>query len=381
VKILNVNAMLDPVNGGGTAERTFQMSRTLAERGERCATLSTDVGLTPERVRDLAGVEVVVLPSLNRRFFIPKFSYWRMKKLIGSVDVIHLMGHWTVLNALVYLFARRLGTPYVVCSAGILEIYGRSMHLKRLYNRLIGRRIVRDASGHIAVTADEIPAFRAYGIDEGRVRVIPNGIDQRDYLARDDEGFRAKYDLGDAPFVLFLGRLSPEKGPDLLLEAFSRTGEDLAAYHLVFAGPEGRMLPQLKKMVAEAGIEERVHFIGYVGGDSKSQAYHAADILVVPSRHEAMSIVALEAGITGTPVMLTDRCGFDEVEGVGGGRVVPTSVAGLQTGLVEMLRDPAELSRMGDNLRTFVKKHFAWEAIVEEYLDLYATMLRGKGSA
>ena len=153
MKILNVNHLLDPVTGGGTAERTFQMSRVLVKAGVNCSILTTNIGLTTERMKALQGVEVIALHCLSKRFYIPRFSYRKIRKLVESVDIVHLMGHWTFLNALVYFIAGRLGKPYVVCPAGALPIYGRSRVFKAIYNYFVGKKIMDNAAGYIAITS------------------------------------------------------------------------------------------------------------------------------------------------------------------------------------------------------------------------------------
>ena len=378
MKVLNVSHLIDSITGGGTAERTFQMSRFLSEAGVCCSILTTSVGLTPEQRMALAGIEVLAYPCLSKRFYIPKFSYREVKRLVENADIIHLMGHWTFLNALVYLVAGRAGKPYVVCPAGALPIYGRSGILKKIYNLLVGKRMIAGAAGHIAITKGEMPQFQDYGVASSRITVIPNGINSADFQERDDTGFRKKYSLGGEPFILFMGRLNHIKGPDLLLNAFCNLKDRLPAYHLVFAGPDGGMLAGLKKLVAESGLGERVHFTGYLGGKDKSCAYHAATLLAIPSRQEAMSIVVLEAGITGTPVLLTDRCGFDEIAAMGGGEVTPASVEGLQKGLIDVLCDPVRLKVMGDNIKEYIRENFLWDSVVNRYLQLYRQILEMK---
>jgi glycosyltransferase involved in cell wall biosynthesis len=168
-----------------------------------------------------------------------------------------------------------------------------------------------------------------------------------------------------------MGRLNPAKGPDLLLRAFCNARDDLEPYHLVFAGPDQDMSVELKALVAQYGLGDRVHFLGYVGGVDKSRAYRAADLLVIPSRREAMSIVVLEAGICGTPVLMTNQCGFNEIAETGGGTVVGASVDGLQRGLIELLKDPAGLKARGQHLKSFVSRHFLWDSIVQKYIQLY----------
>ncbi len=375
MKVLNVNMSLDPVTGGGTAERIFQISRSLVKSGIECTILTTDLGLTPERIKAMGKVRVIALPCLFRRFYIPKLSYKQIKNIVEGIDVVHLMGHWTFINALVYFIAHRLNKPYTVCPAGALPIYGRSWIIKKIYNYVIGKRIIRKANGHIAIAVNEINQFQAYGVGAGKISIIPNGINAEDFQATDVAGFRKKYGLGNNSFIMFMGRLNSIKGPDLLLRAFCNVKDKLQDFHLVFVGPDGGMLSELQEMVIEFSAGDRVHFLGYLGGADKSQAYHAANLIVIPSRQEAMSIVVLEAGITGTPVLLTDQCGFDEVESICGGLVVPASVDGLQKGLIEILRDPAKLKSMGGNLKKYTCEHFAWDSIINRYLELYSQIL------
>ena len=371
MKILNVSMTLDRVTGGGSVERTFQMSRSLVKAGEACSILTTDIGITPERIRELEGVNIVALACLSQRFYVPKFRFKDIEDLVRNADVIHLMNHWTFLNALVYFIARRHKKPYVVCPAGVLLIYGRSKVIKRLYNWVVGRRLIRNAAKHIAITADEIPQFRTYGVREDSITIIPNGIDPEEFRDNKVDDFRTKYGLGRAPFVLFMGRLNFAKGPDLLLRAFCNAREYLAPYHLVFAGANQDMSTELRAMAARYNVGDRVHFLGYVGGLDKSRAYYAADLLVIPSRREAMSIVVLEAGISGTPVLMTDQCGFNEVADTGGGMVVPASVEGLEQGLVDMLRNSEGLKTKGQKLKAFVSEHFLWDSIIDKYVQLY----------
>lgn len=375
MNVLNVIMSLDPVMGGGAVERTFQMSQYLVKAGIDCTILTTDDGLSPKRLSELDGITVIALPCLIKRFIVPIFSFKKIISIVKNADIIHLMGNWSLLNALVYIIARRFKIPYLVCSAGMLPIYGRSRFLKNLYNFLVGKKIIRNADGLIAVTADEIPHFKAYGVNQEKITVIPNGISQRDFQTESDFEFLNKYYLTDIPFVLFVASLKHIKGPDLLLQAFCNAMGDLHPYHLVFVGPDGGMLSELKDMVKRYNASERVHFLGYLGGVDKSKIYYASKLLVIPSRQEAMSIVVLEAGITSTPVLLTDQCGFNDIANFEGGKVVSATVEGLQNGLIEILRDTKKLKFMGKNLKNFTCKYFTWDLIIEKHLSLYNQIL------
>ena len=381
MKILNVNAVLDPVLGGGTAERTFQMSRFLARASVDCTVLTLDLGLGAERLEALHPAKSCVLHCTLPRFYLFALPEPRIEALVREADVVHLMGHWTMLNAVVARECRRQSKPYAVCPAGALPIYGRSRWLKKLYNLLAGRQLIRGAAACIAIACNELEHYSAYGISADRVTMIPNGIDAAEFDHADDAAFRSKFGLPDSPFVLFLGRLAPIKGPDLLLEAYLGLAAAYPDMHLVFAGPDGGMLDSLRTRTTNAGFSNRIHFIGAVSGADKSRAYHAATLLAIPSRQEAMSIVVLEAGICGTPVLITDRCGFDEIVDAGGGRVVNASAEGLQAGLAEMLSTREKLPAMGSALRLFTQENYLWTSIVEQYVALFERLARERGPA
>jgi glycosyltransferase involved in cell wall biosynthesis len=376
MKILNVSNTIDPVTGGGEAERSFQMSKSLAQSGAHCRILTTDTGLDAERKSFLGEGRVIALPCLVRRFYVPRFSFRQINDLVAEADVIHLMGHWTVLNALVYLAMRKQNKPYVVCPAGALNIFGRSKLFKRIYNIVIGRRIISNASMCIAVTPDEISSFIAYGVEQDKIYVIPNGVAESDFLAEDDAGFRAKFGLGARPFILFVGRLNLIKGPDMLLQAFCAIKDKFPAIDLVFVGPDGGMLPEMKAVVKAENIVDRVQFLGYLGGADKSHAYHAATFLAIPSRHEAMSIVVLESGVSSTPVLLTNQCGFNQIADEGAGWVVPATIEGISAGLDKVLSDAVQIDVAAAKIHKYVTREYSWEMVVQRYWSLYFNLLR-----
>ena len=374
IHVLHVNMSIDPITGGGTAERTVQLAKALVRSGNVCTILSLDLGLTDQIVQDLdrAGVRSFFLPCLSKRFYIPKGSTRQIATVVKNVDVIHLMGHWTIINALVAICAFFYKKPYVFCPAGALPVFGRSRIFKKIYNLLVGNQIVMKASACIAITKDERFHFKPYTVAKNEVTVIPNGINPEDFLDSDGMAFRKEHGLDEAPLVMFMGRLNEIKGPDLLLEAFLALGKKVTLNcQLVFVGPDGGMLDCLKERLSKSHSTTKVSFLGYLGGNCKSQAYHAADFLVIPSRQEAMSIVVLEAGASGTPVLLTDQCGFDDVEIVGGGKVVAATIDELVLGIEYML-SLDNLHEMGERLKHYVHEQYTWDDVVLKYLDVYS---------
>ena len=359
MKVLNVNAMLDTKVGGGTAERTFQLTRYLVQQGVDCTVLTLDTGLPAERIEALVPARIVAVRRLWSRYQVPWPAFGQIRRLVAAADIVHLMGHWSVLNALVYLALRLTGRPYVVCPAGCLPIVTRSGLLKRIYNRFVGYRIIQNASAWIAVTPGEFPGFRDYGIESKRITVIPNGVAADDFQVGSPSS-------GDplmpeaAPYLLFMGRLNPVKGPDLLLEAFGQVASEFHDWRLVFAGPDEGLQSALELRARALGLEGRVSFSGFLSGPLKTAAYKSARLLVVPSRSDAMSIVAVEAGICATPVLMTDQCGLDELRLVNDGLVVSASVDGLAAGLRLALADLDRLRAWGCDWQALVCERYLW---------------------
>jgi glycosyltransferase involved in cell wall biosynthesis len=375
MNILHVCCNFDPITGGGEAERTLQMCKALLASGISCKILTTDTGLTQQR-RSLLGSDIVIaLPCISRRFYIPWVTPKRIKQLVAEADVIHFIGHWNLLNALVYWAARFSKTPYVVCPAGAASIFGRSKLLKRIYNRIVGTSIFKNADVCIAVTEQEAAYLLQAGARPDKVLVIQNAISASDFYAENTQAFRKKFKLSDRQFILFVGRLNEIKGPDLLLEAFHQLKDLLPNVDLLFVGPDGGMLNALEASVQQAQSAGRVRFIGYLGGSDKTAAYKSAEVLVIPSRLEAMSIVALEAGICGTPVVLTDQCGFGQLSEVGGGWVVSATAGGLAEGILNVFNNPESRQLAANAIKRYVAQRYTWDAVVLVYKNMYEEIL------
>lgn len=372
--VLNVVSVIAAKEGGGNGERATQLSRALSEAGVRTTVLSLAVGDAAARQPHLGMANLVTVPAFNRRYQVPQPSRSAIRELVQSADIVQSIGYWSLLGVAVCSEARAARIPYVISPAGALPIFGRSRTIKRLFRAAIGRRLVSQASGWVAITPNEVGDFVEYGVEERLVRVFPNGVSEVDF-APGGVRFRDAMGLPDAPFLLFVGRLNPIKGPDLLLEAFAALAAKYADLHLVFAGPDEGMGAQLAQYAATAGLGARVHLVGFVSGQIKANAYREAALLVVPSRSEAMSIVAVEAGICGTPALMTDQCGLSELAEVDRSLVVPASIEGLEQGLRFALADRTRLAGWGQQWQTIVRARFQWKDIARGISDYFADII------
>lgn len=367
MNVVLVNIWLDLERGGGTAERVRHLALNLARLGCKCTVVA--MGSTPWRQEfERAGVDLVLIGWLGQRYPVPLINLVSLFRLFRKANVIHVMGFWFPLAAASCALAWISGTPLVLCPAGSLTKFGRNSLIKQFYYATVGRWMLRTAASIIATTRQEQALLISdYSVAASSVFVSPNGI-----------GPPPRQSLNtvfpEGRIILFVGRLAAIKAPDLLLEAFASVAPILRDSLLIISGPDEGQREHLQKRVAELKLEKRVFFTGFVDEAYRTALFSKASILVVPSYSEVMSMVALEAGAMGVPVVLTDQCGFDEVEEIGGGLVVKADKDALSEALLTILSDDTALREMGKRLRQFVFERFAWESIAASLLEHFGVI-------
>ena len=176
MRILNVIMCLDPVGGGGSVERIYQLSKHLSLMGEDCTILTTRQGWNEEHVLKLGNVKIVALPYLTERFKIPLGLFGWLNKHLLDYDVVHLAMNWTMITAVTYLYLRYFKRPYVYSAMGWVAIDGRSKLIKHVYRILLTKPMIRHAKTCIAITKREVNDYESLGVDRTKISLIPNGI-------------------------------------------------------------------------------------------------------------------------------------------------------------------------------------------------------------
>ncbi|MAZ39029.1 MAG: glycosyltransferase [Legionellales bacterium] len=376
MKILLVSATMDDIKGGGNAERTYQLCRYLQLNEKNLSLLTLDIGLSETRKKTLSKYDFFAIPCINNRFGLFFSNFKQIAQKIKSADIIHIIGHWSMINVICYLYAKKYNVPYLYCPAGAYMPQGRSLIIKKIFNFFIGKKILRNAKEVIAVTNNETKALNKYIMKP--CIIIPNGICTTSYHAI-DHGFPKNQFGINSPYFLFLGRLSYIKGADLLLEAFQQIKEQFLNYSLVFAGPDDGALTTLKSLIEADELNQRVFFTGHVSGETKSKLLHQAEYLIIPSRSEAMSIVILEAGMCKTPALFTDQCGINEFADISAGIKVEASITAISEGLVQLCQlTNQQRKKMGEILYQHVINNYTWEKVINQYLNLFNKLLSVK---
>jgi glycosyltransferase involved in cell wall biosynthesis len=252
----------------------------------------------------------------------------------------------------------------------------RNIWLKKAYHCGWGTKMLDGAATIIATADQEREELITGGLPSEKIVLRRNGVEAPSPLP-DGAAFRRQFGIADASKVLlFLGRLSKKKSPDLLLKAFAGTAAEqgLGDIRLVFVGPdESGMRDTLQEMAKRLGVVERVHFCGPLDGRTKWEAYRGADIFVLPSQNENFGNTAAEAVAAGTPVVVTDQCGIAPLLGDVAGLVVRYDEGELRYGLRRLLVDSLLYGRLREGCRKAVTG-LGWEQPVQEMDVLYSRL-------
>ena len=352
------------------------MSRYIGLKGTNVDILTTKWRLDKEWISNLPTGKGFFLTALHCRYLFPFGARKWLNKNILNYDVIHISKNWSLLASLAAYAAVRNNVPYVFSAMGFVAVHNRSKLLKYFYRKYITIPIIRYASACIAVTKEERLDLINAGATPEKVYLIPNGIIPENLLHKDDEGFRNRFTLNNRKIILFIGRMDPIKGVHLLIDAFNINRNLLIDWSLVLIGTQSAYRKDMERKVKESGLQDNILFIDPLFGKAKSEAYHAAEFVVVPSIKDAMTIIAPEAACCAKPVLITNTADFSELALCGGAIEVTPSIEGIADGLAFLADDSCDRIAMGKKGYDFVINNFAWDIMAVKYMDLFNSVSR-----
>ena len=212
---------------------------------------------------------------------------------------------------------------------------------------------------------------RSFLLDRARVHVVPNGIDAEEFKPRPREEARRAVGLGAEPILLSVGRLERDKGYDTAIKALAALGDSPARLIVIGAGPERELL---EATAAEAGVAERVSFLGSKPRAEVVDYLAAADVFLFPTeRDEAAPLVPLEAMASGLPLLSSTVGGGVELveDGTSGLLLPPAAPGAWATAIRSVLADDALRRRMGEAARERILRSYTIEAMTRQTVDVY----------
>ena len=380
MKVLQVIPTLSGLSGG-PAQGIKYLCLGLKSLGVDMAILTADAPFKKQEY-SFAGIRVYSFASYFCHFLPAQFNYspglskW-LKKHIKEFDLLHIHYLFTYPSTVAAYYARKCAIPYILRPAGMLgpACLKKSALRKKIYMRLFEKRNLESAAA-IHFTSEKERNEAACLRLNNRNILVPNCIDLQDFkgLSTLKGKFRKQYPrIGQRKIILFLSRLDPIKGLDLLIPALKILKEQHKDFYFVLAGA-GRndYQEQLKIYLGAAGLTDSVLFAGFLEGEAKYALLADSDIFVLSSYHENFGIAAAEAMASGLPVAISDQVSiYKLVEEYQAGLTFGLNSRQIALSLEKLLTDKELCLKMGKNGRRLIEENFSAEKIARQMLEEY----------
>jgi glycosyltransferase involved in cell wall biosynthesis len=368
--VLNVLQLIPTLDRSGAEKQMVLLAKMLPRDRFRVEVAAlTRLGPLEGELRE-SGVPVT---KIGKPLKIDPFALARLTRFIKAkrFDVVQT---WVfAANAYGRVAARRAKVPVIVTAEMAVDLWKTRGHLA------IDRRLAGWCDKVVGNSQAVVDFYRKAGVPEDKLALIYSGIADEEPPAVDRAAVRAEFGWPpEAPLVLFVGRLMPQKGVDDLVAALDLLQHVRPDVKTLIAG-SGPLRDELELTAHQFTLDDRLRFLGH--RDDVPRLLAAADLLVLPSRYEGLPNVVLEAMRFRKPVVATAAPGTTELvlDGVTG-RLVPVgSFQALAQAIRAVLADPEQALAMGEAGRVRVEAEFTATGMVERFADLYESIAREKG--
>jgi glycosyltransferase involved in cell wall biosynthesis len=384
LKLLRIIRSLNPA-GGGPMEGIRQITPHLAALG----VTTTAVSLDPPEAPWLEDYpfDAVGLGPVSGRYGYRQGLPSRIRILAEQHDAVIIHGIWQYHAYATWRALRGSGIPYFVYPHGMLDPwFKRTYPLKHLkkwaYWPWADYRVLRDAQAVLFTTEQErLLARQSFWLYKANELVMGYGTSAP---PPDAEGQRQAFlqrfpQLRGQRILLFLSRIHPKKGVDLLIEAFAAVASSDPRLQLVIVGPDQvDWQAGLQQRAAELGIAERITWPGMLSGELKWGAFRCAELFCLPSHQENFGIVVAEALACALPVSIAQPVNISaEVAAAGAGLVHPDTVASTMEALHQWLALPAEeKTQMGQRGQQLFRDRFDFTSVARNLLPMLEASIK-----
>ena len=376
MRILHIIGTLDPRAGGPSqCVRTLFSYGALGYTGEAVTLDDPDAPF----LKDLP-FPVTALGPTSKFGYTSKLGPW-LKANHHRFDGVVLNGLWQYFGFGAWR-ALRGRIPYLAFTHGMLDPYFKRAfplkHVKKAFYWYLAQYwVLRDAFRVLFTTQQEKElAERSFALHTWNPYVVPYGTsgppaDEAECIESFHQAVRS---IGNQRFLLYLGRIHPKKGCDLLIDAFVKTAALDTNLHLVMAGPDpGEWKTKLAEAARAGGVEHRIHWPGMVTGKAKWGAFFASEAFILPSHQENFGIAVAESLSCGRPVLVSDQVNIGpEIAADGSGYMEPDTLEGTVKLLERWIATtPEQRAAMGNRGLEFFRKHYDMQATARTILELF----------
>ena len=379
---------------GGPSQMVLGLSDALASQGIDVTIITTnsngDIGQLPLEVPlnqpiKQNGYQIIYFRCSPWRRY--KFSLSLLQWLNANArqfDLAHIHALFSPVTTLAATIARYHNLPYIIRPCGMLDPADlqKKKRLKQIYSRLLERPNLAGAAAIHFTSKQEAKISERFGLGDTAKMPVP-----QDFLPQDlviPLGVRAglfsqRLRESQVPIVLFMSRIEPKKGLNLLIPALESVLASGIEFQFVLAGSnpqDADYETKIKEQIQNSNLAKYTTITGFVSGNIKNELLTNADLFVLPSYYENFGIAVAEAMAAGVPVAISDRIHISEdIRQAEAGWVGPLEVDAIANSIKSALLDPQERQRRGLNGKEYAKKYYSWEAIAQQTIDAYDHIL------
>jgi glycosyltransferase involved in cell wall biosynthesis len=377
---------------GGPSQMVLGLASALGKEGVEITILTTDSnGDSGQKPLDVPlnrpikqdGYEIIYFrcAPFRRYKFSLNLLQW-LKLHACEFDIAHIHALFSPVSSAAATVCRQQKLPYILRPLGTLDPADlrKKKQLKQLYVEIVERRNLAGADAIHFTSVQEAKISERFGVSTQDL-VIPLGV-----IPYKGDGESLMYgQLGipqDVPLVLFMSRIDPKKGLNLLIPALEKLLFEGRNFHFILAGtnPQDPDYEQkIKSQIQSSPLRSHTTITGFVSGELKASLLQAADLFVLPSYYENFGIAVAEAMVAGKPVIISDQVHIcQQVRDSESGWVGATDVQVFIELLREALQNPEECRRRGLNAQKYALQHFSWDAIARQTIQAYQEILTNK---
>ena len=374
---------------GGPSQMVLGLSAALAAKNIDVTIITTDsngdIGQLPLDVPlnepiQQNGYQIIYFRCYPWRRY--KFSFSLLQWLNENArqfDLAHIHALFSPVTTLAATIARYHKLPYIMRPCGMLDPADlqKKKRLKQIYATLLERPNLVGAAAIHFTSKEEAKISERFGLGSTgkmlvpRDLVIPLGVTAGLFPKRLPESH--------VPIILFMSRIEPKKGLDLLIPALESILVSGVEFHFILAGSnpqDADYETQIKVQIYNSRLAKYTTITGFVSGDLKVKLLTKADLFVLPSYYENFGLAVAEAMAAGVPVVISDRIHIaEDIQQAEAGWVGPLEVGAIANSIKSALLNPQERQRRGLNGKEYAKKHYNWEAIAQQTIDAYQQIL------
>ena len=385
MKILIVIPALGNVYGG-TSKIVLELAESIGKLGVNVDVVATNAN--GEKTLDVDLNQWIIQKHYRVRYFsyldfldykfTLSMSQWLFSN-VSSYNLVHTHAIFSYPVLVAYWMCQLHKIPYIATPHGMLEPWALAYKIwkKKLYFNWLEKPALQKASAIQMSAATEAEGIKNLGLKPPLV-IVTNGIHREDFASLPDpEIFYKQFpETKNKRLIIFLGRIDPKKGLDLLAPAFAQAHQKFPDTHLIIAGPDNTgFLPTAQSYFIKAGCSHAVTFTGMLTGNIKYAALAAATIYVAPSYSEGFSMSVLEGMAAGLPCVITTGCNFPEAGEAEVAIIVNIDVGSIAKAIIQLLEDDQQAQNLGDCARQFILDNYTWDKIALKMVSVYENII------